>query len=264
MLYIGTGVNPGYYGAMQSYGYLGGLERLNHAGRVATFCVLLDFSDEKADEVEWLHPGVRFVRMTSGELKTQNPKSCLQHGEFLAGLERCFDLKDDDSVLYTDADIRIQRRLTEDEMELLARGEVFVAMNWHDHETLEEEMTALQARVPLEDFDREFPKWREMRCFNTGVLGMRVQRWRDLFDLYCGNFKVIDPMLGHYAKQQWLLCWLLQVCKFPLLDPLSEAVRNIHCHGHHQRAPIDNRLQRGLDGVIHRDGTPILFAHRLG
>lgn len=263
-LLVGTGITPGYYGVAQQYGYLEGLARLSQRG-VTSFCVLLDFEDEKVEELEWINPSLLFVRMSSSELKTHNPKSCLQHGEFLERLTERIPITDDDYVLYTDADIRIQRKFADVELELFESGRVFVAMNWHDHETLAEELTALQARVPVEEIERAFPGYRTLACYNTGVLGMRVPEWRRLFGLYNARFSAIDPLLGHYAKQQWLLCYLLQTEGFSLMDPLSELVRDIHCHGHHPQAPKDNRITRDpKTGLICRHSDPILFAHRLG
>jgi hypothetical protein len=264
MIYIGTGITENYVQKAQHFYYFDTLN-LVAGGYVKAFTVLLDFSDAGAASMAQRFPNIRFIRMSSSEVKAMNPNRCIQHGAFIDRLQQECDLASDHFVIFTDSDITIQRKLEPEEFRLLEEGKIFVAPNWHDGETLAEELPSLQPRVPLPEFERCFPGYQPMRCFNTGVFGARPQQWKEIYQKYVEHFPVLDPMLTHYAKQQWLLSWILQKYQFPIHDTLSDFVKNIHTHGHEpmkSRRLAENNIQN-RNGYFYRGETPLLFAHNL-
>ncbi len=264
-LLVGTGITENYYPRTLHFGYF---ETLNGivGDRVQTFSVLLDHSDTAATRMHETYPSISFVRMCSKDVRAPNPNGCLQHGAFVEGLVSTAGLRDEDYVIFTDSDMTVQRPFTDDEIDRLLVGEVFSAMNWHPQETLAEELPALQPTVPAHAVSQAFPGIERLLCFNTGVLGATIRDWRRLLSLYVRRYPLVASYMQHYARQQWLLCWLLQTQGFRMIDPNSDFVRTVHTHGHEPRRAA-RLLSTGVDASdpanVRYRGTPVIFAHNL-
>src|SRR3990172_7824532 len=119
-IFVGSGMNPGYLPKAQGYGYLQGLNKLwTLDGRVQPFCVLLDFGESMIDTLEWEFPNIDFIRMSAAEVRAPNSNGCLQHGVFIDRLSDELSVCDKDYVFFTDADGRMQRRFTDEEIDVL-------------------------------------------------------------------------------------------------------------------------------------------------
>jgi len=266
MIYVGTGITENYFAKAQHFYYFDTLNVFGSGeGWGRAFTILLDYSDTAAAEIAVKFQNIKFIRMSSSEVKAMNPNKCIQHGAFIDKLVTMCNLASDHFVLFTDSDVTVQRKLDPEEFKQLEMGKIFVAPNWHDDETLAEELPSLQPRVPLAEFERIFPGYQSMKCFNTGVFGAMPAQWKDIYKKYAELFPLIDPMLTHYAKQQWLLSYILQKHDFPIHDPLSSFVKDIHTHGHEpmkaQRLAKNAITQRGP--YFYRGEKPLLFAHNL-
>ena len=264
MIYVGTGITENYFSKAQHFYYFDTLNAFA-GGYVKAFTILLDYSDAGFAEMEKRFPNIKFIRMSSADVKAMNPNKCLQHGAFIDKLVEECNPNFDHFIIFTDSDITIQRKLEPEEFKLLEEGKIFVAPNWHDDETLAEELPSLGPLVPLSEFERVFPGYQTMRCFNTGVFGAMQQQWKDIYQRYVDLFPIIDKMFSHYAKQQWLLSYILQKYNFPIHDPVSCEVKDIHTHGHEpmkaQRIAKNAITQRGP--YFYRGEKPLLFAHNL-
>jgi hypothetical protein len=264
MIYVGTGITENYFSKAQHFYYFDTLNFLTDEN-ITAFTVLLDYSDEGAEKMVHAFKHIKFIRMSSSEVKAMNPNKCLQHGAFIDKMIEQLHPNFDHCIFFTDSDITIQRRFDAEEIAKIHEGKIFVAPNWHDDETLGEELPSLQPKVPLAEFERIFPGYQTMRCFNTGVFGAFPHQWKDIYNRYIDLFPVIDPMMGHYAKQQWLLSYILQKHNYPIHDPVSPFVKDIHTHGHEpmkaQRIAKNAITQRGP--YFYRGEKPLMFAHNL-
>lgn len=202
-------------------------------------------------------PQIEWRPVPVHELKAKNPNNCLQHGEFLA-----YDdpgAKPDDIVIFTDGDIELQRWFTDEELAWLERmpaNGIAVAYNEGSWGSLLREIQLLQPRTALEDIQIAFPgEWDTMPCFNTGVVIARRSAYQALCDAYVERFPEIDAMLGHYAKQQWLLTWLLLTGDFSLEILPGE----IHTHGCH---PLPLECSRQGDELVFA-GNKVMFRHNV-
>ncbi len=264
-LLVGTGITENYYPKTLHFKYFETLNRIT-TDRVLAFSVLLDYPDAAFETIRQNYPNIKFIRMSSGEVRAANPNKCLQHGAFIHRLSEKFLLGPSDYVVFTDSDMTVQRPFTDEEVDAFFTGFTFSAMNWHPQETLAEELPALQPTAPPFAFSQAFPGFETMACLNTGVLGASIQDWIRLYTLYVVRYPLAAAYMQHYARQQWLLCWLLQTHKFHLFDPNSDFVRTVHTHGHEpyrtQRL-MSTGASMDPDGTVRYRGTPVVFAHNL-
>lgn len=191
------------------------------------------------------------------QLKAKNPNNCLQHGEFLDFDDP--DGSEDDIVIFTDGDIVLQRWFTADELKWLAalpENGVAVGLNEGPWGSLAREVRLLHPKSDLEAIRSVFPgDWDAMPCYNTGVLIARRSAYRSLCEAYIEAFPKVDVLLGHYAKQQWLLSYLLETGDFEVRN-LPGA---IHTHGCH---PLPLEATR-VGNELHFSGNPVMFRHNV-
>jgi hypothetical protein len=265
MLYVGTGLNPGYYPKAKMFGYFDTVAQFMPP-LAKPFAVLLDYDEREVAQFKACNPTFKIVRMTSQQVEAANPNKCMQHGVFLGETVRQLELNEDDYVIYTDADMRAQRSFTQEEVDQFKLKGVLVGTNWHDGETLAEEMPALGPQVSsFAEMRRIFPGIGSLFCFNTGLLGMTVSDWQKLFTEYKRMWPVVSLRFQHYAKQQWLISYLLQTKDFYLIPHTSELTRDVHVHGHNPCTDIRlaNSGVTKQDSVYVRNGRPVVFAHNL-
>jgi hypothetical protein len=160
----------------------------------------------------------------------------LQHGAFLDALNAGSPR---DMVIFTDADMVMQRPFTYDELydfHFTGKDEVWLGVNGKEGDTLLEEARLLEASsVNRKDhaifdswiFEQMFPGWRELPVWNCGVLVCRVETYRRLHDMARALLPVVESVFEHYAAIQWCLCYCIgRWLKHRLLP------RTIHVHGH--------------------------------
>jgi calcineurin-like phosphoesterase family protein len=181
---------------------------------------------------------------------------CLQHGEFLKSYNLNDDIQDEDVIVFTDGDMTLQRNLTLDEITFLHSlkdNDVYVGYNASPEDTLLDEFYRLNPTVSHDKiFDVDISK---IKIYNTGVLCMNKKTWERLSEEYIKLFPNIDTILTHYAKQQWLICFIIGTMNFNTI----EMPYNIHNHTHY---PSPEGTSIDMNGVVSFKGDVVLFKHR--
>lgn len=233
-----TGCNAIYMGRMAPY-----LETLRQHANIPVTFVTVNFDPGNV--------GINTVRMTAAQNYGAPPETeCIQHGSFVNVIPG----DDDEVLIYTDGDFRMQRPLEDDELELLAlkHGEVVTSWNGSPDETLALEATRLGVRGNLsrwgDDLDR-------LSIYNVGFLAMTRQTWRELLEAYNRDWTRADETFSHYARQQWLISYEVQ----RLGLTVKIAPWSLHAHGHFGLKP--GMEQRGRE--IYWNGRLAAFRHYL-
>lgn len=152
---------------------------------------------------------------------------CLQHGDFLDALNA---LSHRDTVIFTDADMIMQRPFTDTELyefNMLGKDEVLLAINGAKGQTLFEEAGLLEPKCEMWVVDALFPGWQELPVWNCGVIVARVETYRRLHDMVRALLPVAESCFGHYAVIQWVICYCVGRWLQHRLLP-----QTVHVHGH--------------------------------
>ena len=243
-----TGINEPYLQNAKGF-----IESMNQKSNVKNIVITLDFT--AAQSLCETYPNVAFIHLSSAQVKAPNPNTCMQHGGFLSALKH---VADDAIIIFTDADIIIQRGFTTDELEHLISfqsTDIGVGHNAAPTQTLTEEMKNLSPRLKPKQIKREFPDIDNCEVYNTGVIAIQKKTYEQLYELYVKDWNKVESAFGHYAKQQWLLSYLIQN-HFNVRILTDE----IHTHDHH---PIELRVTREFGHKFCIENTPVLFAHHI-
>jgi hypothetical protein len=200
------------------------LETMNKNSNLSNIVLTLDF-EISPDHRKRFH-NIEFIKISSEKIKSPNSNRCIQHGGFLEAL---IELDEDCIIIFTDSDINIQRGFTEAEQEMLASfeaGQVGVNYNCTALYSLLDETRLLQPKVTTDELMRRYPGCDKLTVFNTGVMVAKKETYRKLYELYDSHWETFKGLFGHYAKQQWLLSYLIQSYFEPRI--LSDT---IHSHG---------------------------------
>lgn len=184
-----------------------------------------------------------------------NNNHCLQHGEFL-NTESFDEFLDSDVIVFTDGDMTLQRKLTEEEIMFyrnLKDDDVYVGYNQSPVDTLKNEYFRLR---PIDHnitnhFKEDLEK---IKVYNTGVMGMNKKTWAKLKNIYVENFYLVEKLFGHYAKQQWLISYIIGTKGFNII----EMGYDIHNHTHYPSP--QGTTNKG--GLIKYNDKVVLFKHR--
>lgn len=181
---------------------------------------------------------------------TGMPKGMFQHGAFLPHINY------DGVILFTDADMSMQRELSLDELELLSNikdGEVAAGINRFPGETLADEYPRLGPTLTVEGIYGG--AFRSAHCYNTGFVAATRSTWEAIYRKFMELWPEVNRMFTNPAKVQFGICLAVSILNLKVVDlPLS-----LVSHGHSGWAP-------GVvveDGVAKFDGQVIAFEHRL-
>jgi len=199
--------------------------------------------------------GVRAVELPAETLAGAPAETqSVQHGSWLPYVAG----PDDEVVLFTDGDIVLQRRPTDDELawiDGLPAGVVTCGWNSGPRETLADEGARLFPKVGQADIHARFGSVELKPCYNIGVIAARRETWRQIHALYMRNWDLVSDTFGHAARQQWLVCWAIHALDLRVdLMPQS-----FHTHGCYP-LPAGASL---VGGVLQFNGTPVLFRHHV-
>jgi hypothetical protein len=248
---LATGTDQGYYPRTTNY---------LHSAQVnpsfdAYSLVCLDFEPD-AEARAWMRPWVP-APAASGAIAAMNPNRCMQHGAFV----QFMGADDDDVILFTDADIRIQRLAWSQEMELLRElkhGDVFVGPNRDEGETLIEEATYLRPVIDLDAVPALFTEAdiTMLKCYNTGVMAATAKTFSSVYEEYVRSYHKVEHLFEHYARQQWLLSYIFGHRGDMRVRPMSQAFHMHGCHGMPQHGGWNGQNYTFM-------GVDVLFAHNL-
>jgi hypothetical protein len=185
----------------------------------------------------------------------KNYNNCIQHGEFLNS--KGFDsFLDSDVIFFTDGDMTLQRKLTDNELETfrnLKDNDVFIGYNKSTEDTLEDEYFRIvpNDNSPSNYFNIDLS---QIKVYNTGVVAMNKKTWNKVRNSYIDRFDTINKLFQHYAKQQWLICYIIGTEDYNVIEMGYE----LHNHTHYP-SPIGTTNENGL---IKYDNKIVLFKHR--
>jgi hypothetical protein len=246
MIYLLSGINCTYLTKAERF-----IRSMPPSNQISNIIITLDFSADASLKQKYGH--IRFVELDSNRVRAKNSNSCLQHGGFLDALDW---VGDEEVIIFTDADIDIQRSMNPDEISFfsgLAENEIAVGYNASPLQTLKEEARAL---LPLENdeaIEACFPGFATLKVYNTGVVAAKKKTYKALYEHYVREWDKADRLFAHYAKQQWLLSYLIQSYFKVKLIPNS-----IHSHAHH---PVTLRIEEPCGFKFCIGNQPVLFAH---
>jgi hypothetical protein len=213
----------------------------------------VDFSVD--DEFKKKYGHVHFIEYDNKRVQAPNPNSCMQHGGFLNALG-C--VGDEEVVIFTDADVDIQRGMTAEEIlffSKLADNEIAAGYNSSSSQTLLDEARHLQTLKTQEEIEAAFPESFSLKVYNTGVLAAKKKVYKNLYAQYIRDWGKVDCLFAHYAKQQFLISYLIQMnFKLKLIPDI------IHTHAHY---PVALRVKEQFGFKFCIRDKPVLFAHAL-
>lgn len=199
---------------------------------------------------------IKIGNLPLSSFRAPNTINCAQHGDFLYCNELDNDTDDDDVIIYTDGDIIIQRPLHDEEIDFLKNlkdGDVYVGYNASPTDTLENEADRLgRTGVMNGEFKVD---WTKHKIYNTGVLAMNKRTWKRVIDEYSELYPKVDEMFRHYAKQQWLLCFIFATKGYNVF----EMPYHVHNHRHY---PSPNGTTQDQNGDVYFDNKMVLFKHK--
>jgi len=196
------------------------------------------------------------AKQSPSTIKALSPINCTQHGEFI--FAPYFDKFDDsDVIFYTDGDMFMQRNITDNEREMYSNfkdGDVYIGYNASPTDTLSDEAFRLDYKGTM--FPEFNVNWKAIKVYNTGLIAMNKKTWQNLANDYIPLYPLVDKMFNHYAKQQWLISFLINTR--PGYNVI-EMPYDIHNHKHYP-SPIGTR--RDNNGNVYFEDRLVLFRHK--
>lgn len=245
-LILSTGSDMNYLSKIGPY-----LNSINtHSNFDENILVYLNDSEIKSNNER-----INIAHLSPSDIEVPNQNNCIQHGEFLKS--NYFNgVNDNDVIFFTDGDIILQRNLTEEEENEYRNfkdGDVYVGYNSSPNDTLHDESFRLGMK------GKTFPElsvdWKSIKVFNTGVLAMNKKTWLRLVEDYKLLFPKVDDMFYHYAKQQWLISFIIGVKDYNII----EMPYHIHNHRHY---PSPVGTFQDLNGDVFYNNKKVLFKHK--
>jgi hypothetical protein len=201
---------------------------------------------------------VEIATLPISNIQSLNMNKCVQHGDFLNSEYFNSITEDDDIIFYTDGDIILQRNLSDEEIEFyksFKNGDVYVGYNASPTDTLEDEANKL-GKTGMVSPHIEIGVWSTTKVYNTGVLAMNKRTWKMLLSMYNTLYPNVEPMFMHYAKQQWLISYIIGVNEeFNVI----EMGYDIHNHLHY---PSPEGTTQDGNGDVFFNNKKVIFKHK--
>ena len=217
----------------------------------------LIFVSDVGGELSLPYEKIKIGNLPLSSFSAPNKINCAQHGDFLYCDELDKDTEDDDIIVYTDGDIIIQRPLSDSEIKFLKElkdGDVYVGYNESKTDTLMNESKRLGVtEINHQEFNNI--DWNQHKIYNTGVLAMNKRTWKRVINEYSQLYPKVDEMFIHYAKQQWLLCFIFTTKGFNII----EMPYHIHNHLHF---PSPEGTTQDKNGNVFFEDKLVLFKHK--
>lgn len=184
--------------------------------------------------------------------ETQSP----QHGAFLS----VFEGGDKDVIIFTDGDIKLQRRMSMPELAWLngiADNVVYCGWNSGPGETLIQEGQRLFPKMSDGEIsDRWGRIVYDAPCYNIGVFVANRATYRRIYAEYMRLWELACSTFGGPARQQWLVCYVLARYNITV-DLMSYS---FHMHGCY---PLPNGAAFSETGDLLYKGEKVLFRHHV-
>jgi hypothetical protein len=196
-----------------------------------------------------------------GGVVQKNINHCIQHGEFVRVFKKD-EIADDPVVIFTDADMRMQRSLSQAEMDFLGKlesGDFYIGINGHQEESLADEAVKIGASPTFVVEHRDEIK--NKRIFNTGVYAARTTTIRKLLELYNYEYPYWAKNISHYACQQWIISYIIQSNSF---FRVLEMPASFHSHCHRPSLLPNAGSYVDQQGILRSEQSdlPVLLNHK--
>ncbi len=250
-IYLSSGISTNY--VPRATGYLESVKRhFPYDGPVKPLMFAVNFPQDAKDIL-----GVPAVPVDYARASLQLPKLMMQNGAFVDFVPA--DWREDDVVIFTDADAYFQRPLTADELAAFAAvkpGQFLGSYNVpNEPQTLLREAGDIFPKKPMDDIARELPGMENMATVNWGFIVARLDSWQELHRRTVALWPTINACFDNPARVQ-------AACIYAASQPgleigaLSPLVHH-HCH---------RGLKIGLSkdgGVWKLNGEVVAFVHAL-
>lgn len=253
-LVLATGSDEGYYPKMDQY--LKTIEKNSNFDE--NYLIYLGDGD-----VDFDYKNIKLSRLNKDKCAYININNCVQHGEFLI-TDEMMSLDDQDIICFTDGDIILQRGLNKKEKKMLSGmkdGDVMVGYNASPKDTLYNEALRLEYTGKVVDGITNIDL-REIPIYNTGVFIANKKTWWMLYEKYKELWPSVEDMFEHYAKQQWLISYIVNADEYNVI----EMDYGLHSHGHYGIpfwVYFDMRDKNDPLGIAMYKEEKILFRHKL-
>lgn len=208
------------------------------------------------EEINSEYTKIKVLKLRPENLSTKNSFKCVQEGNFIKSDGFDENVNDEDIIFFTDGDMTLQRPLNENEIELVKKmkdDDVYIGYNFSPKDNLHDEYFRLRPTGYISDiFSLDF---RKIKCYNTGVVAMNKKTWRKLHLFYCEMFDEVNKMFEHYAKMQWLICYILAAKNFNV----TEMGYDVHNHTH-AASPHGTMIDK--NGIVTFNNKVVLFKHK--
>lgn len=249
-VYLMTGSDENYYDKIYPY-----LETLNKYSPFKNILLTVGFhrSTELDNVYSYYIPKDALTDITT------NP--CVQAGEFL---KYCKFLNDDDIIIFTDGDIRLQREFTPEEIKMVESVkhlDVLAGPNaTHSMNTLWNEAEGLRRHCSDDELRKLFSTYHvNLICstLNMGVLICTAFTYRRINEETYKIFKEFPNITNHMARQQWYMN--VAIWSFCYVNMLPY---EFHSHPHNGDQP---GMKFDPDGTMYVYGDrKVLFRHKYG
>jgi len=246
-LILATGSNLGYLSRINDY--LTSIELNSNFD--LNFLIFLG-----EQELNLQFENIKIVNVFEKDLDILPSNYCIQHGEFFKSITFNELTSDEDVIFFTDGDIQIQRNLSKEEFERFKNfkdDDVYVGYNASPTDTLYAESLRLGIIDKKSNLLRQNLK--KIKVYNTGVLAMNKKTWLKLMNQFIEFYPEVDKTFSHYAKQQWLLSFLINTRGYNVQEMSYE----IHNHKHFP-SPIGTR--QDSNGIVYFNDKIVLFKHK--
>lgn len=251
-IYLSSGISSNYL--PRATGYLESVKKHFPAdGPVRPLMFAVDYAAHVRDLL-----GVPCVPICENQIRLQLPKKMLQNGLFTDFAPS--DWKDDDVVIFTDADAYFQRPFTEAEIAAFAAvkpGEFLGDYNCPNHwQSLLSEAADLFPKCSMAAIENAFPGMEKLETKNWGFIVARLDSWRELNRRTIASWPRVDASFGNPARVQLACIWEasqpgLSIGRLPV---------GIHLQAHHG---IQKGAEKGSDGLWRLNGEVCAFAHAI-
>lgn len=239
---IGTAITSNYLSRAMPF-----VETLHRACRDHKFCVTLGF--DIPGEIERRFPSIRFVRR---ERDCVESFGMIQHGPWL---DACPWINPDDLCIFTDADVLIQRSVSESEAASFERyGPDTIGLG--DNCGRDDTLAAEAKRIGLENRAQYLGNWNKIPCYNCGVIVARASLFNRLRKAYDAESQHFHKQTCARSRCQWLICYLVHKMGLTV-DRLGG---EFHANGHFG-AP--GGCEYDTTGRLLFEGRIVMFRHVL-
>lgn len=214
--------------------------------------ILIYVGDEALPEID----GVQVHRLPHSAIQAWNSNGCVQHGDWIHA--EGFEVSDLDTVVFTDGDMYLQRVMNDNErkaLEGLQVGEVMVGPNQFQGQTLLQEASNLGFTGKAIDGFNQERVWK-LPVFNTGCIAAKVVTHKAIYQHYVQNWTSFSGIFHHYAKQQWLMSYLIHSLGFKV----KNMKHSFHLHNHGADMPSGSRWDVRRNALTF-EGEVVLLRH---